>query len=80
MLDIQRLQGLAQRFGVMERVAPREALVEQLLRFCAVGRDRQVRAAELLQLSQLERVWDPIPSRVQLLRQLGVKASWLMMG
>ena len=37
-------------------------------------------AAELLQLAQSERVWDPIPSRVQLLRQLGVKASWLMMG
>jgi hypothetical protein len=36
--------------------------------------------AELLQLTQLERVWDPIPSRVQLLRQLGVPASWLMMG
>jgi hypothetical protein len=36
--------------------------------------------AELLQLAQCERVWDPIPSRVQLLRQLGVQASWLMMG
>jgi hypothetical protein len=36
--------------------------------------------ADLLQLAQLERVWDPIPSRVQLLRQLGVRASWLMMG
>ena len=36
-----------------------------------------VGAAELLQLAQLERVWDPIATRVQLLRQLGVKASWL---
>ena len=34
-------------------------------------------AEELLQLSQLERVWDPNPKRVQLLRQFGVKASWL---
>jgi hypothetical protein len=34
-------------------------------------------SAELLQLANLERVWDPIPTRVQLLRQLGVKASWL---
>ena len=33
--------------------------------------------ADLLQLAQLDRVWDPIPSRVLLLRQLGVKASWI---
>jgi GT2 family glycosyltransferase len=33
--------------------------------------------AELLQLAQLERVWDPNPERVQLLRQFGVNASWL---
>lgn len=32
---------------------------------------------ELLQLAQLDRVWDPVPSRVNLLRQLGVKAFWL---
>ena len=33
--------------------------------------------AELLQLAKLERVWDPNPQRVQLLRQFGVNASWL---
>jgi len=33
--------------------------------------------AELQQLVQCELVWDPNPERVQLLRQLGVNASWL---
>ena len=34
-------------------------------------------AEELLRWAQLERVWDPDPNRVQMLRQLGIKASWL---
>lgn len=34
-------------------------------------------SADLEQLSKLQRVWDPIPKRVQLLRQFGVNASWL---
>ena len=34
-------------------------------------------AHELLQLAQLRRVWDPNPARVRLLRQFGVRASWL---
>ena len=33
--------------------------------------------AELLQLAQLEQVWDPNAERVALLRQFGVNASWL---
>ena len=35
---------------------------------------------ELLQLAALERVWDPNPERVQLLRQFGINASWLQPG
>ncbi|QVV67062.1 glycosyltransferase [Synechococcus sp. LA31] len=34
-------------------------------------------AAELLAMAALERVWDPNPERVRLLRQFGVNASWL---
>ena len=34
-------------------------------------------AEELLALAQLDRVWDPDRDRVRLLRQFGVKASWL---
>ena len=33
--------------------------------------------AELLQLAQLEHVWDPNPQRVQVMRQFGINASWL---
>ncbi|MBV2352138.1 glycosyltransferase [Synechococcus sp. HK05] len=36
-------------------------------------------ARELLQLAALERVWDPDPARVQLLRQFGVRASCLQL-
>ena len=32
-------------------------------------------ARDLLKLAELERVWDPDPQRVQLLRQFGVRAS-----
>jgi len=35
---------------------------------------------ELLRWSQFERVWDPDPERVQMLRQLGIRASWLQPG
>jgi GT2 family glycosyltransferase len=34
-------------------------------------------AGELLRWAQLDRVWDPNPNRVQVLRQFGIKASWL---
>ena len=34
--------------------------------------------AELLAMAALERVWDPNPERVRLLRQFGVNASWLL--
>ena len=34
-------------------------------------------AKELLHWAQFERVWDPDPQRVRILRQFGVKASWL---
>ena len=34
-------------------------------------------AADLLKLAALQRVWDPDRQRVQLLRQFGVRASWL---
>ena len=37
-------------------------------------------ASELLQLAALERVWDPNPERVRLLRQFGINASWLQPG
>ena len=34
-------------------------------------------AAELLRWSKFERIWDPDPERVRILRQFGVRASWL---
>ena len=34
-------------------------------------------AQTLLALATLERVWDPCKQRVQLLRRLGIRASWL---
>ena len=33
--------------------------------------------ADLIKLAELQRVWDPDRQRVQLLRQFGVRASWL---
>ena len=41
------------------------------------GRDG---AETLMQLAQLERVWDPDRERVRLLRQFGINASWISPG